>query len=55
MVAFGRVRKQVENRVVVREEVLWVAGLGSDDIWALDGVAAEENGLGVLAVEVLEQ
>ena len=43
MVSFWRTCKQVEERVIVEEEVLWRSALRADDIWALDGVSAEEN------------
>jgi len=45
MVAFWGVCEQIEKRVVVGKEVLWVARLRSDDIWPLDWVTAEEDGL----------
>lgn len=43
VVALRRAAEQVEGRVVVKEEVLRVAGLRADDVWPLDRVAAEED------------
>jgi hypothetical protein len=49
-IPLGSIRKQVEQRVVVEQEVLRVPVLGPDHVWALDRVAAEENGLESLAM-----
>jgi hypothetical protein len=43
VVTFWRQSEQVKGRVVVEEEVLRVAGLGADDVRALNWVAAEED------------
>ena len=43
MVTFRRQSEQVEGRVVVEEEVLRVAGLGANNVRALNWVAAEED------------
>jgi hypothetical protein len=51
MVTFWGVCEQVEQRIVIREEVLGVAGLRANDIWALDRVAAKEDRLRVLAMK----
>jgi hypothetical protein len=45
VVAFRGVAQQVKDRVVVKQEVLGVAPLGTDDVGTLDGVATEEDGL----------
>ena len=45
MVGFGGVGEEVEESVVVQEEVGSVAILGADDVWSLDRVTAEEDGL----------
>lgn len=37
--------KKIEKRVIIKQEVIWVARLGADDIWALYWVPAEENWL----------
>jgi len=49
VVALRCVGQEIKERVVVWEEVLGVTGLGSDDVWALDGITAEEDGLNRLA------
>jgi hypothetical protein len=45
MIGFRSERKKVKEGVVVKQEVLWVAGLRANDIWALDRVSAEEDRL----------
>lgn len=42
MVALRCVCEQIEGRIVVEQEVLGVASLGTDHVWSLDRVAAEE-------------
>lgn len=44
MVPLGRVREQVNQRVEVEQPCHRVSVLGADDVGALDGVAAEEDG-----------
>lgn len=43
MVGFWNVSQKVKGGVVVDEERLWVATLAADNIWALHGVASEED------------
>lgn len=45
VVGFGGVGEEVKEGVVVQEEVGWVAILGADDVWSLNGITAEEDGL----------
>lgn len=45
VVGFGCEGEEIKEGVVVEEEVLGAAGLGADDIWALNWVSAEEDGL----------
>ncbi|KAF5613859.1 isoflavone reductase like IRL [Fusarium subglutinans] len=45
IVSFWGVGEEVEEGVVIEEEVCWFAGLRANDVWSLDGVAAEEDGL----------
>lgn len=45
MIGFGCVGEEVEESVMVQEEVGWVAILRADDVWSLDRITAEEDGL----------
>jgi hypothetical protein len=45
MVTLWSVRKQIKESIIVWKEVLGVTGLGSNDIWALNGITTEENRL----------
>src|SRR6478735_7218026 len=40
VVGFGGVGEEIEEGVVIKEEVCWVAVLRADDVWSLNGVAA---------------
>lgn len=42
---FRRASKKIESRVIIQKEVLWIPRLGSNYIWALNGVSTEEDGL----------
>lgn len=44
VIALGSVSEQVEDAIIVEEEVLGVSMLRTNDVWALDGVTAEEYG-----------
>jgi hypothetical protein len=50
MIAFWGVCEQIEQRIVVRKEVLGVARLRTDDVWPLNWVTAEEDGLNLSVV-----
>jgi hypothetical protein len=45
VVGFGGVGKEIEEGVVIKEEVCWIAVLRADDVWSLNGITAEEDGL----------
>jgi hypothetical protein len=45
VISFGSVGEGIEEGVVIKEEVCWVAVLRADDVWSLNGIAAEEDGL----------
>jgi hypothetical protein len=45
MVSLRSAAKEVKDAIVVEQEVLGIAVLRPNDIWALDRVSAEENGL----------
>jgi hypothetical protein len=49
MVALRRISQEVEYPVIIKKKVLGIAVLGSNDIWSLDGIAAEEHRLVKLA------
>jgi hypothetical protein len=51
VVALRSVCEQIEERVIIGKEVLGVTGLRANDIWALDWVAAKEDGLRVSAMK----
>lgn len=44
MIGLGCVGQQIKESIIVEEEVAGVAGLRADDIGALNGIAAEEDG-----------
>jgi hypothetical protein len=52
MVSLRSAAKQIKDAIVIEQEVLGIAVLGSNDIWALDRVSAEEDGL-VKSTDVL--
>lgn len=41
-----RIGKQIKQRVMIQEEILRIPVLRADDIWSLDRIATEEDGLG---------
>ena len=43
------IRKQIEEGSMIQQEILWIAVLRANDIWALNRVTAEENRLSALA------
>ena len=45
VVAFRIVCQKVKEGIVIQEKVVRVTSLRADDIWALDWVSAEEDGL----------
>ena len=49
VVALGSASKQIKDAVVVEQEVLGVAVLGSNDVWTLNEVLAKEDRLKVSA------
>jgi hypothetical protein len=49
MVALRRISQEVKYPVIIKKKVLGVAVLGSNDIWALDGIAAKKHRLVKLA------
>ena len=45
VVTFGCIFQKVKYTIVVEKKVLRIAVLGSNDIWSLDRISTEENGL----------
>jgi hypothetical protein len=45
MIGLWRIRKEIEQCIMVEQEIAGVASLGADDVWSLNGITAEENRL----------
>jgi hypothetical protein len=48
VIAFWGVAQEIEDGIVIEEEVAGVAPLGPNDVWALNGISTEEDGLFML-------